>query len=234
MSEQRLFVRKNLKDIVQMPAITQIKGYLSKAHPWYLLNALLSGIEDPEINGFLSSFETCFKMPEIRKVAEHLSQATESKEKDGVENTIRGVVDFIGVNKFNVREICHLYVPVEAFWRGYSMNVGGVGYIIYGPGFEKSGYELIVHEVLHLCEKTFSTNSDLLESDFVNRSPDDAYGDKDILKGEYVVRALGLIYKEKILKADITKDVISEELEFPHIRKMKAEIEFQLKNTKTT
>ncbi len=120
---------------------------------------------------------------------------------------------------------------LDAYWSGYGFKINKVGYVIVGPGALKNQARLITHELLHVLAPKYRIPKNIFNFDkIINKKLISmGYGGKEILKQEYLVRGLNILYDAQFFKKDIKTMIKKERKEFPEIEKIIGFIENKLK-----
>jgi len=234
-------VRKKARNILQKYNWNQkypyFKKIFKKTDPWYLIRAILKKhenikrIKTPN-NYFVLNLKKFAKEPLVKKTWKvlkdyHLKEAKKifplfKKE------TIR-ITTFINVPPKKLKKVVLVVSLLDAFWRGYGLKIQNTGYIVAGPGAEKNHGELIRHEVLHVLAPQYRIPSRFTSEKDHQRAVRLGYAGRSIIRREYIILGLNLIYESEILKKNISKAIKNEEKDFPHIRRVMEFIKRKIK-----
>jgi len=204
---------------------TYFKKLLKKVDPWYLMREILkkekmSGKNKTPAYYLISNLKKFSKEVSAQKLWKLLKPYyyKESKKLAPIfEKETRRIIKFINGSVPKLNRIILIPNLLDAFWRGYGIKIKDVGYIVVGPGSEKNNAELIRHELLHILTPRYNIPTRLLLTKDHHRAIKFGYIGKKILRGEYTVLAINLIYESKVLKKNIKKNIIREKRSFPHI-----------------
>ena len=130
------------------------------------------------------------------------------------------LVAFLGTPQKQLTKIILITNPLDAYWRGYSFNIKGVGYLIVGPGAKRKEGRLIRHELLHLIAPAIQIPRKITTDQSHKHLIAEGYGGRQAVNNEYVVRSLNLLYERGVIKKNISQAIKHEESNFPHIRKV--------------
>ena len=195
-------------------------------HSWHLLNKILNRKRTGDKNDFLKELHAFFK--------EHLVQEAWKKfqiyekgefikiDNSSMKNEISSFLSYIGRPNKKINKINIILNPLDAYWRGYSLKIGDNGYIVAGPGMDKNNYELIRHEMLHLFSYSFRIPAYMTYIKAHKKILSSGYGNSKMIRDEYIVRALNLLYEKDVLKKDIQTDIKKEGKNFPYLNKVMA------------
>lgn len=223
-------VRKKVRDVLLGYRWNGKYPHLVRAtrtnHPWHLLKVIFAKPKtirsDSTLSSFISDFRKFSQEPLVRKLWGVLKahQAKEARKLFPLfaRETARLIV-FTSWPPREVKKIVLIANPLDAYWSGYELKIGGIGYIVVGPGAETNQGELIRHELLHLLAPRIRIKQWIPSRD-VKRLAAIGYVGRRLINREYVVRGLNFIYESEVLKKDITRDIKREEKDFPHIREV--------------
>jgi len=220
MSPLRKKIRKQLSIIDWKVKYPKCKDLLNKYHPgWILFDILKKGsvAKQTRIQRIL---EECGRDPLIKKM---WNQYGATQEKEGKEilaifkKEAQLFMDFVGSAPKNIHTLTVIANPLDAYWRGYGLEVKGVGYIVVGPGNKQEKRNVIRHELIHILAPKITIPQGLLIYSKNSALAKMGYGTKSILNREYVVRALQIAYETEVLKKDFEQALL-EESEFPKIK----------------
>ena len=195
-----------------------MKIFLKNYHQWHLLNKVLSGNRKaiPNFNDFSNN-------PLVEKLWRDFKnrQLEETKKIFPIfKQETKKLIKFIGNSKIPIKKMSLFFNPLDAYWRGYSFKIKNIGYIVVGPGAKKNNSELIRHELLHILSPKLTISSQYITAQDIKRLSADGYNNKSVIKREYIIRGLNLLYKKEVLKINISKEIKNEEKKFPHIIKV--------------
>lgn len=139
----------------------------------------------------------------------------------------RRLIKFLDKSPQSIKKIILIPNFLDAYWRGYGIRVGRIGYIVVGPGAEKNHGELIRHELLHLLTPALWIPRRIIAYQQPKSLPTLCYASPSILNREYVVRSLNLLYKSAVLKIDTSEVIKHEEKDFPYIKKALAFVKIE-------
>jgi len=207
-----------------------LKKIFKKTGHWYLIRALLK--KDKNIkkiktlnNYFVLNLEKFTKEPSVKKAWKDLRDfhLREVKKLFPLfkKETVR-LIAFINRPPKGIKKIVFIVNLLDAYWRGYALKIGEIGYVVVGPGVEKHRGELMLHELLHLLAPALRLPRRVTAGRNRKRLTIIDYRNPSIINREYVVRSLNLYYQSAVLKMDISKIIKHEEKDFPYIRKVLA------------
>ena len=222
-------VRKKIRNVLLGYDWNEKYPKLKKAfktyHPWHLLNAILAKPKKIKktstLDGFISDLRKFSKEPLVRKLWRDFKiyQTKEAKKLFPLfEKETARLIAFINQLPKRTKKIVFITNPLDAYWSGFALSAGEIGYIIVGPGAEKNHGELIRHELLHLLTSPLRLPRRITADRHHKRLATMGYGNPRIINREYVVRSLNLLYESVVLKRNISKATKYEEKNFPHIR----------------
>ncbi len=203
-----------------------LKRVFNAYHPWHLLKAILAKPRKvkrtPMLARFIQDLRNFSSEPLVRKLwkAFRNYQGGEAKKLFPLfeRETIR-LIAFINRPPRGITKIALTVNPLDAYWSGYGLTVGEIGYIVAGPGARKNQGGLMRHELLHILAPALQFPAPPAIGRNYRRLAAMGYGSQRIINHEYAVRSLGLLYESMILKRDISRDIKREARDFPHIRK---------------
>lgn len=222
-------VRKKIRNVLLECDWNEKYPKLKKAfktyHPWHLLNAILAKPKKIKktstLDGFILDLRKFSKEPLVRKLWKDFKiyQTKETKKLFPLfEKETARLIAFINHAPKRIKKIVFITNPLDAYWRGYEFGIGGIGYIMVGPGAKKDHCELIRHELLHLLAPMFQIPRRITSGRHHKRLAALGYGNLGVINREYVIRSLNLLYESAVLKRNIFKAIKHEEKNFPHIR----------------
>lgn len=231
-------VRKKIRSILLKydwdKKYPHLKKVFKKNHPWHLLNAILANSKNVKktssLDDFIINLKNFSKEPLLWELwkAFRIYQIKETKKLFSLfkEQTI-GLIKFVNKPILNIKKIIFIVNPLDAYWRGYGFKITETGYIIVGPGADKNQGELLRHELLHILAPNFRLTTQILSpaKSLVNIG----YNNKKTIRREYIIRALNLLYEEKILKNKLSKIARREQKDFPKIKEVLRLLEEKLK-----
>jgi len=213
------------------------KKILKKTNPWHLIRELLKNNKSIKKNKtaayyFNLNIKKFAQEPSTRRMWRFLKKyyLKEIKKLFPIlkKETTRMMV-FIDKPSKNFKKVILIPNLLDAFWRGYGLKIKNTGYIVVGPGAEKNQGELMRHEFLHLFSPQYRISKRfLLEKDH-RRAAKIGYIGRNIIRKEYIILALNLLYESKILKKNITQDVIRQKRHFPYLEEVIELIKKQIK-----
>ena len=204
--------------------------------PWRLLRTILTHREDarrpPTLINFSTELRELSREPSIQKLRKLFKayQVAEAKKLSPLfrRETAR-LITFLGQSPRGVKKIVLIANPLDAYWRGYGLTIGRIGYIVVGPGAEKDFGELIRHELLHILAPSLRFPVLTATGKNYRQLAAMGYGNPRIIEREYVVRGLNLLYRAAVLKRDISDAVRREQKHFPRIREAMALVRMKMK-----
>ncbi len=227
MSPIRMAIRKkvvasgNWKD-----KYPEIYKNIKANHFWHLLNKILNRKKTGDKNNFLKELHT-FSKEHLVQEAWKKFQIYEKREfikidNSSMRNEISRFLSYIGRPNKKINKIKIILNPLDAYWRGYGLKIGNNGYIVAGPGMDKNNYELIRHEILHLFYYSFRIPAYMTYVKTHKKIAFFGYVNSKMIREEYIVRALNLLYEKDVLKKDIRTDIKKEGKNFPYLNKVMA------------
>ena len=200
----------------------QLKKIIEKYHPWYFLNTIFAKQKKYSLlSSFVINLKKFAREPFIRKMW-NVFKAYQVKETKKLlplfkKETARLIL-FIKTPPRKIKKLVLVSNPLDAYWRGYGFTIGGIGYVVAGPGAEKHHGELIRHELLHVLAPRLRLPKWITAGRHRNRLTALGYKSPNIINREYVVRSLNLVYESIILRKNISTAVKRENKNFKHIR----------------
>lgn len=202
-----------------------LKRAIKTYGPWRLLRTIFAHHKHvrkiPALSNFSTDLGKLSREPSIQKLWEFVKahQAEETKKLFPLfERETARLVAFIGRAPRGIGKIVLIANPLDAYWRGYGLTIGKIGYIVVGPGAEKGSGELIRHELLHILAPSLRFPVLTATGKNYRQLAAMGYGNPRIVEREYVVRGLNLLYRAAMLKRDISDAVRREQKHFPRIR----------------
>lgn len=233
-------VRKKVRNILKKYNWNQKYPYFEKifkrVDPWYFLYALFEKNNNRKIKisnkRFLLEFKKISKEPLIEKLwkdfENHYLKEIKKTFPLFEKETIR-LIELINKSPKQLKKVILVVNLLDAYWRGYGMKIRETAYIIVGPGAEKNQGELIRHELLHVLAPQYHIPLRLVSEKDHRHATSLGYVGQNIIRREYIILSLNLIYKSEILKKDIAQDIIREKRYFPHLQEVMEIIKKQLK-----
>lgn len=197
-----------------------IKRYMFSHHPWYFLNIILGSGKASQ--AFSTAFSDFKKEPAVKIALANASRSIDKKERrliDVVKKEIGYLSKFLKI-KTKIR-VDAIYNPLSPYWSGYIIKGKNI-FLVMGPGFFDNGNSAVRHELLHVFAKRFNIPTGLLSHSALElkRLYRSGYSTKAIIKEEYIVRGLNIIYGVRIRGEDIKRSVAVEAKEFPKIKEV--------------
>lgn len=225
-------VRKKARKILQKYNWNQkyphLKKTFKKTNPWYLIRALLKqhkNIKKPKTPTayFILNLKFFTQESSTKKAWEilrsyHLKEVQKLfpiLKKEIIKTTL-----FINKPSENLKKIILIPNLLDAYWRGYGLKIKNIGYIVVGPGAEKNHGELIRHELLHILTPQYHVPLRFMSKKDHRHIVKLGYTSQNIIRREYIILSLNLIYESEVLKQNIKQAVIREKRHFPHIEKV--------------
>lgn len=225
---RKYLLKKNLAN-----KYPELKKIIKNYHQYALLFKVVSlnkKINAAGVNSFGQIFKELTKdlsINELWKIIKSKQLKETKKLFPSFKKEIFEILKFLKRCELPVNKFILIFNPLDAYWRGYSIKIKNVCYIIVGPGATKNNNELIRHELLHVLAPNFRIPKNILiTSKALNKQ---GYGDKKIISREYIIRALNLIYKNKVLKKNIQKNIEQERKNFPYVKNIIKIIKERLK-----
>lgn len=221
MSSVRLRVRKNLAlYAIWKNKYPKLSNAIKTNHPWYLIKKVLNNKKNTAF--FSKELQALFKEPLVQ-IEWKKFQFYEKKELVKINNSmindeIKRFLSYFGKSNNGISKIKIILNPLDAYWRGYSIKIGDCGYVIVGPGMEKNHYELVRHELLHLFSYQFRIPTNIISVNKHKRAVIYGYSSSKIIRNEYIVKALNLLYERDVLKKDFQANLNKESKNFPYLK----------------
>ncbi len=198
-------------------------------HPWHLLKLILTEPKDIKktlvLHDFILDLKRFSNELLIRKLwgvfKNHQIKEANKLFSLFEKETIQ-LIAFINRPPRELKTIVLIPNPLDAYWRGYGFRIGGIGYIIVGPGADKNQGELIRHELLHLLAPAFQIPRRITTDRHHKRLATICYASPNVINREYIIRSLNLLYESAVLKMDISKAIKREQKNFPNIKEVLA------------
>ncbi|MFH1129206.1 MAG: hypothetical protein V1686_00505 [Patescibacteria group bacterium] len=223
-------VRKRIRSMLENQdfgkSYTYFKKNIRKIDPWYFICELLKKYSDTvqikiSTYYFILNFRKASQDSSIKKLWQifKIYHLKEAKKLFSVFKTeLTKIMAFTNKSSKNLKKIILIPNLLDAFWRGYGFKIQNIGYIVVGPGAKKNQGELIRHEFLHILAPQYHIPARFLLKKDHSKATKLGYGGQNIIRKEYTVIGLNLLYESIILKKNIKKDIIRETKYFPHIR----------------
>jgi hypothetical protein len=224
--------RKKARNILQKynwnKKYPHLKKDLKKTGPWYLIRTLLeksNNIKRIKIsnNSFVLNLKNFTKEPLIKKAWKvfknyHLKEA--QKLFPIFKKEIIRMIAFINKSPENLKKIILIPNLLDAYWRGYGLKIENIGYIVVGPGAEKNHGELIRHELLHILVPQYRVPLHFIFKKDHRQIAKLGYTSQNIIRREYIILSLNLLYESEILKKNIEQAIIRKKRYFPHLQEV--------------
>ncbi|MCX6812991.1 MAG: hypothetical protein NTV77_00645 [Candidatus Azambacteria bacterium] len=206
-----------------------LKKIIKTHHQWYLLRAILTKSKNIKktftLDNFTSNLKKFSNEPPMQKLWK-ISKTRQIKESKKIaplfKKETRKLMAFINSSQKNLKKIVLITTPLDAYWRGYGLRMGKIGYIVVGPGADKNHCELIRHELLHLLAPAFRIPRRITTGKHHKRLTTIGYASPNDINREYIIRSLNLLYESAVLKMDISKAIKREQKNFPNIKEVLA------------
>lgn len=139
-----------------------------------------------------------------------------------------GLLEFINKPINKLQKIILIPNILDAYWRGYGVEIKKTGYVIVGPGAKDNDGKLLRHELLHMLAPNFKLPSKIVAEN--NKAQINmGYNDQNIVNCEYVVRGLDFLYESMVLRKNISATVENERKDFPKIKNVIKILEQKIK-----
>ncbi len=221
---ERKKVRRILKGHDFTERYSLLRKLIIKKHPWDLLHILLSYKKIKSVNiCFVNELNIFNRESIISNAINDLIFIQEKENRQFLKQFRKEAIKlftFIKKIPLNITKIIFILNPMDAYWRGYSFVIDKIGYVIAGPGVEKNQYETIRHELLHMVVPMFKISKEIISINISEKLTQLGYGKKSVLRDEYIVIALNMLYEGQVLKQDIIKKIKEKEKIFPDIGKL--------------
>lgn len=231
MSSMRKRVRKQLSETDWKEKYPQCRNLVEEYHPGWLLLDILKRGETARQTKTQKMLEQIENDPLMKK----LWNEYKSDQKKECENLlpifkeeVLSLIDFVGSAPKNIHTLTVIANSLDAYWRGYGLEVKETGYIVIGPGNKRQSRNVIRHELMHILAPKITIPQNILEHPKNKALAEMGYGTKSILNREYVVRALQIAYEAEILKKD-PRQALLEESEFPKIKEAVEFVKMRIK-----
>jgi len=223
MSAIRRAAKKAIKRDTLSHAYTHLQNAFETCDPWFLISITLNPKRNAgkkDIHKFLNELKTFSKEPAVNKLLQKAENAQSSSNKILLPILVRelkNIISLVGKPPHKIRKIVLIANPLDAFWRGYGIPVEDTIHIVVGPGAEQNHGATIRHELLHIFAKRIKLPSSFAVRPSKNLSRQ-GYGSQNVLREEYIVRALDILYRHNILGENISSIITHEQREFHKIK----------------
>lgn len=215
MSKERRAVRRALLRREWRPRYSTLARRMRKEHPWYFIHKIL--LERGLINADLRKFA---KEREVARLWLALRAPLAKQEKmfaPVFKREVAELIKFLKREPHDIKWVTFTFNPLDAYWRGYSLIVRNVGYVVVGPGTKHEIAHLVRHELLHFLAPRIAIPRRFTSPKTHHKKGNEGYGSRTVIAREYVVRGLNLLYEREFLKKNITPELRREARRFPHM-----------------